>query len=969
MADSQKIVHVPDVGVIAFPGDLEDEHVKRLIKSFRAKKTKTTEESEKARQLKPAQPLSSAIPSLPDWANKPLVSDKDLEETPQGQALTAKSQAQFSAAHPKVEAALEKGNTPAVLGTLQGANEFTKGMQTPANMALMLGAPESKILSGIFATQAMRGSFRDAKAAKTAFDAGNNEEAMKYVTQALLGAGIAGLAGSHAYTGLPEGVRTKLGSEEGSVPVTPEPFSYGHTPERRSQARQIADIQAKKAEFDRDLADAEAKLAKHGNKAVVGNSPEYEEDVRNVMNVRDKQRSAQAMLDRLKAGTVAPSIAEVKAKAEALKNPSGIEMARTAEGKLKLGADPAALGKILGSSLYKENSAQVITKELVQNAMDVVRGITGDNNVKVELFDKSYPMKPSGEVVGSPGNLGFYAIKNPDGSYVMDENAPPGQRRIKTWRYEYDAQNRLDKLYPRNTSGDTAIRITDSGKGMTKNELETVFTDLGSSGKREQAEASGGFGLAKAAPLMMSDRLEVSTVVNEDGKLMRHSFSATPQDLLGEGVDIKSEVLPPGSAKTGTTVLSILPKEANLYGARSFLGSTRLSLRPPGKLNAFYNGKDLSGIGPKPMQNVPIATLDIPGAKLDLYTSHDKNEAPSGKYGGLSTEVHNNGIFQFTRHANMPEGIRGIPTRLAVDVRATVPEGHPDYPFMANREALRGDIDKAIDELVKEKVTKALIDAHKKQISEMYWKFPMLDGYIPVFDSGGRLKPEELKELMENPALKEISNSIMDLAAEARNLLVKAAENNYALGQMGEKTKRIGIVFSDAIHGVHITNPEDPDHATVFINPFDSHQDSSPFEYASLMWHTIKHELVHDEVSGHSESFTTGEKNVSRAVGSMEIKALTELRDKYADPRDSTQIRPDFNRALQIYRESRGRPESTPDIFRGEESRANMDRPTGEKDDPDRLRSGGKGTVSTLDEVKQRADELQKKFQKAGLAQ
>jgi GGDEF domain-containing protein len=176
-----------------------------------------TEASEHARQLKPAQPLSSAIPSLPDWANKPLVSDKELEETPQGQALTAKSQAQFSAAHPKVEAALEKGNTPAVLGTLQGVNDFTKGMQTPANMALMLGAPESKILSGIFATQAMRGSFRDAKAAKAAFDAGNNQEAMSYVTQALLGAGIAGVAGAHAYGGLPEGVRSRLASEEGSV--------------------------------------------------------------------------------------------------------------------------------------------------------------------------------------------------------------------------------------------------------------------------------------------------------------------------------------------------------------------------------------------------------------------------------------------------------------------------------------------------------------------------------------------------------------------------------------------------------------------------------------------------------------------------------------------------------------------------------------------------------------------------------
>ena len=226
----QKIVKVGD-DVIAFPGDLEDTHVAKLIKSFRDEKRnkpkpdafsgKTTGETEHARQLKPAQPLSSAFPSLPDWANKQLLNDKDLAETPKGQAITAKSQKEFETAHPKITAAINKGNNPLVLGTLKGTNEFIKGMTSPANAALMLAAPESKILSGIFAAQAMKGSFRDAQSAKTAFEAGHNEEAMNYVTQALLGAGIAGLAGTHAYKGLPEGVRTKLGSEEGSVPITP----------------------------------------------------------------------------------------------------------------------------------------------------------------------------------------------------------------------------------------------------------------------------------------------------------------------------------------------------------------------------------------------------------------------------------------------------------------------------------------------------------------------------------------------------------------------------------------------------------------------------------------------------------------------------------------------------------------------------------------------------------------------------
>ena len=211
----QRIVKVGD-DIIAFPGDLEDDHVKRLIKSFREKKNqpKITEESEHARQLKPAQPLSTAIPKGPDWVTTPLSTTVQSfeEKHPNLYGLDLKRQkqeeqvaSQFRAAHPVAG------------GVVQGANQFAEGMTSPANMALMLGAPESKILSGIFATQAMRGSYSDAKAAQKAFEAGNNPEAIKYATQALLGLGVGALAGKHAYKGLPEGVRTQLASEEGSA--------------------------------------------------------------------------------------------------------------------------------------------------------------------------------------------------------------------------------------------------------------------------------------------------------------------------------------------------------------------------------------------------------------------------------------------------------------------------------------------------------------------------------------------------------------------------------------------------------------------------------------------------------------------------------------------------------------------------------------------------------------------------------
>ena len=177
-----------------------------------------TEASEHARQLKAAQPMSSVLPKVPEWATTPINTQvqKFEEAHPNLYGLDLERQkkqeeiaAQFRAAHPVVG------------GVVKGANDFAEGMTSPANLALIAAAPESKILSAYFALQALRGSYKDAKSAEEAFRKGNNTEAIEYATKAGLGAATAGLAGAHAYKGLPEGVRAKLASEEGSATVTP----------------------------------------------------------------------------------------------------------------------------------------------------------------------------------------------------------------------------------------------------------------------------------------------------------------------------------------------------------------------------------------------------------------------------------------------------------------------------------------------------------------------------------------------------------------------------------------------------------------------------------------------------------------------------------------------------------------------------------------------------------------------------
>ena len=699
--------------------------------------------------------------------------------------------------------------------------------------------------------------------------------------------------------------------------------NYNYAVKNKGETRPFEQVQAELNALGEKYAQEHARLPVYNHVQELGRDAAVAVGRRQYDVARAKLKELKSILDKGEAAWVAEAskydanygkpqtpAAPQAAPAAPLQTPASppepqmpdIQMARNRQGKLTLGADPAALGKILGSSLYSGDTPKVVIKELLQNALDAVRDSKGEKKVTVEMNQDYDPVT---------------------GKYL---------------KY---------------------IRVRDTGKGMTKHELETVFTDLGSSGKRELEEASGGFGLAKAALLMMTERSEVETIVKKrGGGWLRHSFTATPADLLGEGVDIKTEELPewsqpPGRVgegkgwQTGTTVKAVLSEDAGFYGARRFLETAMLSIRQPGELEITQNGSPIqrSSSPIPPLQPKPMISHEIPGAKLDLYVSDDKNPNSTPQYGQLDIEVHNNGIYQFGTWVMVPEGVRNLPARVAVDVRATVEEGDPDYPFLANRESLRSNTEEAIKDLVKEKITTALIQRHIEHVSHIYHNLPTIQGTnLPIFDSGTRLTPEEMAELQSNPAIMAIGESINQLSAYAIAILQNSSMG-VDFSNLRNHIKRVGLVFSQELHGVYVTDPLNPTSATIFINPFTS-EDDAPYETASLVWHTIKHELIHDEVKGHHETFTSAEAATSRALGRMEIDALMRLRDDYADPNDSERLRPEFNRAFQIYKDSRGRPESSPDIFGGEALHAEMaGRQAGPGSQPG-VRAGGEDAVS-----------------------
>ena len=170
-----------------------------------------------------AAPVSAAqpVPGIPQAAPKPLGANPvyrpgengtpNWAETPLAPIATKGSETVERALWPlgtadwdrrlaegQKDVAAFNTRHPNVAGVISGLQETVSGMTTPANLALIAAAPESKAVSAFFALQAAHGAYQNAEQAYQAWRSGNNPQAAKYLTESGLSAIIAGLAGTHA---------------------------------------------------------------------------------------------------------------------------------------------------------------------------------------------------------------------------------------------------------------------------------------------------------------------------------------------------------------------------------------------------------------------------------------------------------------------------------------------------------------------------------------------------------------------------------------------------------------------------------------------------------------------------------------------------------------------------------------------------------------------------------------------------
>ena len=518
-----------------------------------------------------------------------------------------------------------------------------------------------------------------------------------------------------------------------------------------------------------------------------------------------------------------------------------ISGARTDTGGVKIGADVKSLGKILGSSLYSGDIKTIATKELLQNSIDAIRSKDAEGHIKVHF----------------------------------DEN-------------------------------EHTLTVEDNGKGLTPDEIRTIFTDLGSSGKRGEDAAIGGFGLAKAAPLLGGEFVEVHSVAQDPatGNYFRTHFEGSPDELL-EGVNLNVEEIPAGNVpvSTGTKVRVWTPKEGagSFYDAKNFVHRIAENSEFPGTIETSRTyGKNEKPVYAKVNQPTNLHefhTIDTPTARVRLLKP---TQARVGETSSMEVMYRNKGMYQHTNPIYFNDTVSGVPDKVLVDIDSKVPEGHPEYPFTANREDVRGTIKKDVEDYIKEHIVSPATKERVAGIQQLYDSMPSVkSGRSSVFfhDVGSKYTPEELNFTMGSPTMKVLGSQAQEIARMAAGTLGP---------DMVQKLDRVGFIFSEKLRGIHIPNPSGGQSA-VMVNPLQLMLNRTPDEAAAGFVHTLLHEVAHMKVGRHNEDFTIHLGDVYEKYGAENAVSAQKLFKKAVAATGGREYTPQVQELLQRYSESRGR--------------------------------------------------------------
>jgi signal transduction histidine kinase len=535
-----------------------------------------------------------------------------------------------------------------------------------------------------------------------------------------------------------------------------------------------------------------------------------------------------------------------------------MQMARTAEGGIKLGFDES-LGDTLGSNLYKGKAAPTIIREAVQNAKDAAE-------------------KTGGEV---------HVVITDDGKII----------------------------------------VRDTGIGMTREQIDTVYTDLGGSGKRDEADASGGFGVAKAAFLLARGTKQKTVTVALDpitGQKKRITFESTPEQIK-KGLPpeaIKEEIVSP-ETPTGTTLEVKLTELGpwELDTARNVLRniSDYSELTVP-----LY--RDSYGIYQKASLKAPLSErktknfVNIKNFENDSATATINHSPikPEEKHRFVTVHVLNNGLYQFTMSKNLGVPIKGVPETVVVNIKPKVRETHPDYPFTMNREEIRGSMETEISRFIDEELIKPQLEKAKNYTQELYDGMEEIreigKPVIHVYDAGGRFTPQEMEIIKNSPTLRKVGDLMWAHLTTILDAIKEPA--------IKRRIEKIGFVFDEKSRALHIPNPSTTDTSAILINPFElllakDNTTLTPSEASAAYLMANAHESLHSRGIGDVDQnfgIVIADLYTALAKGDRDVAIRRAFRDAVTDPFTGT-YNTEVQGLLQTYLDSRRREPTKDDAL------------------------------------------------------
>ena len=531
-------------------------------------------------------------------------------------------------------------------------------------------------------------------------------------------------------------------------------------------------------------------------------------------------------------------------------------------------------------------------------------------------------------------------------------------------------QNSLDNIRP-NPNGSVWISmdepgynlvVKDNGTGMTPDQLQTVYTTIGKSGKKAETDI-GGYGIAKAGFQLTGKQFNIETIANDNGVMKKSSFSASPEDFKNKTVTVKVERVP-NDTPTGTTVKIDL-REINQDPAEEFIKNVGKYSGTAGKI--FFrkkNAGDQFDLEQAPWTEAPnsivkqgkiLTTISHPEADYKLMIPSDSIRDTRNE---IDLILLNRGMYQATQSLPVDRA-PNLPDRIIVDIDSKIPALKKDYPWTPSRERLKGTAQYRIKEAIDKEIVGPSKVKRGSEIEQLYKNLPSVPVQTKresvILDPGNRISPRELEAFKNNPLVQELSKVYDDIADEVINSMPPRFAQRW-----DKALAKVGFLFGETGHyGLHVPDPSAPytDPKSAILVSFFEHASANggdiqraARETVTTFMHEVAHigthspqrptrlnlsDLNHPDIPEYFASYmlqAQQQGGISQGHEMDFIRRLGEIYENYGVKRWSNsasrlqqlatepisgRYTSEFQKLLQFYTERKGRSDTSPDLLAG----------------------------------------------------